>query len=135
MLADARSNPAAVRCIIMTDLKQNNIFSNFLNRYYIFCSHKSFAERETNAKQTQQFSRKRISWLTLWLEISNFREDFEHTYISTRYISCSLRRRNTIKEDAFQCIKGNTSFLELKFLSYSHWVEMYTYDFELENAI
>ena len=134
MLADARSNPAAVRCIIMTDLKQNNIFSNFLNRYYIFCSHKSFAEREENVANAT-VSRKRISWLTLWLEISSFREDFKHTYISTRYISCSLRRRNTIKEDAFQCIKGNTSFLELKFLSYSHWVEIYTYRFEAENAI
>ena len=134
MLADARSNPAAVRCIIMTDLKQNNIFSNFLNRYYIFCSHKSFAEREENVANAT-VSRKRISWLTLWLEISSFREDFKHTYISTRYISCSLRRRNTIKEDAFQCIKGNTSFLELKFLSYSHWVEIYTYRFEAANAI
>ena len=60
MLADARSNPAAVRCIIMTDWKQNKIFSNFLNRYYIFCSHKSFAEREANAANATVFEKKNI---------------------------------------------------------------------------
>ena len=104
MLADARSNPA-VRCIIMTDLKQNTFSPIFLTGI--------ISSVHTKVCRNNSFQKKKniMTWIVTRFRL--LREDFTlHIFV----------QRNA-KEDAF-LYKGNTSFLELKFLSYS--VEVHT---------